>query len=284
MLGTPDGDWVSMAVPSDGSYGVPEGLISSFPCTTKDGEWSIVQGLDIDDFSRARISASVAELGEERTRSANSASSADRGVWPLAAWAGLISARFRGTAWLAGLALPVLIVLTIVVVLQPVSGRRHAASAAPVTERRVLNEATTKAAAAPSLGAMPKATTVRTVSDLSCQGTSPALALVSVHEQHVWLCELQRQVYSTAVTTGAAALGLGTRSGPAGIKQTNRYLTGPATATSSISGAVLGPAWLPRLTGRSCPTARLVTASTAGTARALPMSAMKWFYGRARVA
>ena len=66
MLGTPDGDWVSMAVPSDGSYGVPEGLVSSFPCTAKDGEWSIVQGLEIDDFSRARIDASVAELGEER--------------------------------------------------------------------------------------------------------------------------------------------------------------------------------------------------------------------------
>ena len=55
-----------MAVPSDGSYGVPEGIISSFPCTTADGEWSIVQGLDIDDFSRARIDASAAELVEER--------------------------------------------------------------------------------------------------------------------------------------------------------------------------------------------------------------------------
>ena len=66
VLGTPEGDWVSMAVPSDGSYGVPEGLMSSFPCTTKDGVWSIVQGLDIDDFSRGRIDASVAELGEER--------------------------------------------------------------------------------------------------------------------------------------------------------------------------------------------------------------------------
>jgi len=65
-LGSPDGDWVSMAVVSDGSYGVPEGLISGFPCTTKDGVWSIVPGLGIDDFSRARIDASVAELGEER--------------------------------------------------------------------------------------------------------------------------------------------------------------------------------------------------------------------------
>jgi malate dehydrogenase len=64
--GTPAGDWVSMAVPSDGSYGVPEGLMSSFPCTTKDGAWSIVPGLDIDEFSRSRIDASVAELGEER--------------------------------------------------------------------------------------------------------------------------------------------------------------------------------------------------------------------------
>jgi malate dehydrogenase len=65
-LGTPDGDWVSMAVPSDGSYGVAEGLISSFPCTTSGGEWSIVQGLEIDDFSRTRIDATVAELAEER--------------------------------------------------------------------------------------------------------------------------------------------------------------------------------------------------------------------------
>ena len=64
--GTPEGDWVSMAVPSDGSYGVPEGLMSSFPCVCKDGRWEIVQGLEIDDFSRARIDASVAELAEER--------------------------------------------------------------------------------------------------------------------------------------------------------------------------------------------------------------------------
>jgi malate dehydrogenase len=66
VLGSPDGDWVSMAVPSDGSYGVPEGLISGFPCTTKNGQWSIVQGLDINAFSRERIDNSVAELGEER--------------------------------------------------------------------------------------------------------------------------------------------------------------------------------------------------------------------------
>jgi len=64
--GTAAGDWVSMAVPSDGSYGVPEGLISSFPCVCKNGEYSIVQGLDIDAYSRGKIDASVAELEEER--------------------------------------------------------------------------------------------------------------------------------------------------------------------------------------------------------------------------
>ena len=65
-LGTAEGDWASMAVPSDGSYGVAEGLVSSFPCTCVDGEYSIVQGLDLDDFSRERIDASVAELATER--------------------------------------------------------------------------------------------------------------------------------------------------------------------------------------------------------------------------
>ena len=64
--GTPDGDWVSMSVPSDGSYDVPEGLISSFPCTTENGDWTVVQGLEIDAFSRERIDASTAELAEER--------------------------------------------------------------------------------------------------------------------------------------------------------------------------------------------------------------------------
>jgi malate dehydrogenase len=64
--GTADGDWTSMSVPSDGSYGVPEGLISSFPCTTSDGDWSIVPGLDIGDYSRTKIDASAAELAEER--------------------------------------------------------------------------------------------------------------------------------------------------------------------------------------------------------------------------
>jgi malate dehydrogenase len=65
-LGSADGDWVSMAIPSDGSYGVAEGLISSFPVTCTDGKYSIVEGLDIDEFSRGRIDASVAELVEER--------------------------------------------------------------------------------------------------------------------------------------------------------------------------------------------------------------------------
>ena len=66
VLGTPDDDWVSMGVPSDGSYGVPEGLVSSFPCVCRDGKWEIVQGLEIDEFSRPRIDASVAELVAER--------------------------------------------------------------------------------------------------------------------------------------------------------------------------------------------------------------------------
>jgi malate dehydrogenase len=66
VRGTPDGQWVSMAVPSDGSYGVPEGIISSFPVDCEDGDWEIVQGLGIDDFSRARIDATAAELVEER--------------------------------------------------------------------------------------------------------------------------------------------------------------------------------------------------------------------------
>ncbi|WP_199432071.1 malate dehydrogenase [Qaidamihabitans albus] len=64
--GTADGDWTSMAVPSDGSYGVPEGLISSFPVTTRAGRYEIVQGLELNDFSRERVDASVRELVEER--------------------------------------------------------------------------------------------------------------------------------------------------------------------------------------------------------------------------
>jgi malate dehydrogenase len=66
VLGTPDGDWVSMSVPSDGSYEIPEGLISSFPCTVSSGTYQIVPGLEINDFSRGKINTSVAELVEER--------------------------------------------------------------------------------------------------------------------------------------------------------------------------------------------------------------------------
>jgi malate dehydrogenase len=66
VLGTPEGDWVSMAIPSDGSYGVQEGLISSFPVTCAGGEYTIVQGLDVSEFSKSRIDASVTELAEER--------------------------------------------------------------------------------------------------------------------------------------------------------------------------------------------------------------------------
>jgi malate dehydrogenase len=65
-LGTAEGDWVSMGIVSDGSYGVPEGLISSFPVTCSGGEYKIVQGLDIDDYSRGKIDASAGELAEER--------------------------------------------------------------------------------------------------------------------------------------------------------------------------------------------------------------------------
>jgi malate dehydrogenase len=66
VLGSAEDDWVSMSVPSDGSYGVPEGIISSFPCVVKNGTYEIVQGLDINVFSRAKIDASVAELIDER--------------------------------------------------------------------------------------------------------------------------------------------------------------------------------------------------------------------------
>ena len=66
VLGTPEGDWVSMAIPSDGSYGVQEGLISSFPVTCAGGEYTIVQGLDLSEFSKSRIDATVTELAEER--------------------------------------------------------------------------------------------------------------------------------------------------------------------------------------------------------------------------
>jgi malate dehydrogenase len=66
VLGTPDGDWVSMAVGSDGSYGIGEGVICGMPCTCSNGEYEVVEGLEITDFSRQRIDASVAELNEER--------------------------------------------------------------------------------------------------------------------------------------------------------------------------------------------------------------------------
>jgi len=66
VLGTPAGDWVSMAIPSTGAYGVEEGVISSFPVTCSDGSYEVVEGLDLDDFSRSRIDATVNELKEER--------------------------------------------------------------------------------------------------------------------------------------------------------------------------------------------------------------------------
>jgi malate dehydrogenase len=66
VIGTPDDDWTSMSVPSDGSYGIGEGIVSSFPCTCAGGEWAIVRGLKVPAFSRERIDASVMELQEER--------------------------------------------------------------------------------------------------------------------------------------------------------------------------------------------------------------------------
>lgn len=67
LLGTEEGNWVSMAVPADGSYGIEPGVIYSFPCTCKDGQWSIVQDLEISAFSRQRMDATNQELREERT-------------------------------------------------------------------------------------------------------------------------------------------------------------------------------------------------------------------------
>lgn len=66
VLGTPEGDWVSMSVPTDGSYKIPEGLVCSFPCTVSGGNYQIVEGLEINEFSRSKIDISVAELEEER--------------------------------------------------------------------------------------------------------------------------------------------------------------------------------------------------------------------------
>jgi malate dehydrogenase len=65
-LGTAEGDWVSMAVPSDGSYDIGEGVIYSFPCVCKNGKYEIVQGIEIDDFSRGKMRATEQELREER--------------------------------------------------------------------------------------------------------------------------------------------------------------------------------------------------------------------------
>jgi malate dehydrogenase len=66
VLGTPDGDWASMGIPSDGSYGIAEGVIAGHPCTCANGEYTVVEGLEVTDFSRERIDATVAELREER--------------------------------------------------------------------------------------------------------------------------------------------------------------------------------------------------------------------------
>ncbi|HWO16322.1 MAG TPA: malate dehydrogenase [Solirubrobacterales bacterium] len=66
VLGTPDGDWVSMGVPTDGAYGIEEGIVAGLPCQCSNGEWSVVEGLEISDFSRTRIDASASELREER--------------------------------------------------------------------------------------------------------------------------------------------------------------------------------------------------------------------------
>jgi malate dehydrogenase len=66
VLGTADGDWVSMGIPSNGSYGIDEGVIAGHPCTCSSGEYSVVEGLEITDFSRERIDATIAELNEER--------------------------------------------------------------------------------------------------------------------------------------------------------------------------------------------------------------------------
>ena len=185
-------------------------------------------------------------------------------------------------------ALPVLIVLTVVVVLQPVADRRHAASAAPTPPRPATSQAASSVATAAS-DTTPKATTVRTIDDsTACQGNRlPALALVSLHEQHVWLCERQRQVYSTPVTTGAVALGLGTPVGTWQVvgKETNRYLTGPGYR-SYVHYWV--PFW--GSYGFHDSTWQKMAYGSSGYRQHgshgcvhLPMTAMKWFYKWARV-
>jgi malate dehydrogenase len=65
VLGTPEGDWVSMGVAVDGQYGIDKGIICGLPCVAKNGQWSVVEGLELDAFSKPRIDASVAELREE---------------------------------------------------------------------------------------------------------------------------------------------------------------------------------------------------------------------------
>jgi malate dehydrogenase len=66
VLGTPEGDWVTMGIPSDGSYGIPEGVVYGYPVTCKNGEYTIVQGLDVNDFSRSRMQKTYDELAEEK--------------------------------------------------------------------------------------------------------------------------------------------------------------------------------------------------------------------------
>jgi malate dehydrogenase len=66
VLGTPDGDWVSMAIPSDGTYGIEEGIFCGYPCTCSGGDYTVVEGLELDEFSVARIDATVTELADER--------------------------------------------------------------------------------------------------------------------------------------------------------------------------------------------------------------------------
>jgi L,D-transpeptidase catalytic domain len=186
-----------------------------------------------------------------------------------------------------GYALPVLIVLTVVVVLQPAAGRRHAASAAATTAQPAASPASSSGAAA--LGALPKVSTVRTISDsTACQGNKlRALALVSVHEQHVWLCDRQRQVYSTVVTTGAVALGLGTPIGTWQVvgKETNRYLSGPGYRDHVHYWV---PFWGPY--GFHDSTWQKMAYGSSGYKQHgshgcvhMPMTAMKWFYKWARV-
>ena len=65
-LGTPEGDWVSMGIPSDGSYGIPEGVVFGFPCECKDGQFKIIQGLEIDEYSKGKIAITLKELEDER--------------------------------------------------------------------------------------------------------------------------------------------------------------------------------------------------------------------------